>query len=102
MVDCEIVENVANGKTFNYCRVHKVEAQDCPDAKNLLAAMAEAIEHVMRPGDFEIAPRFMAQAPALPECSHCDNGKKSSDWNIWNSVLVDGFVSCGYCGRIFR
>jgi len=31
--NCEIVENTACGKAFQYCRTHKVEPKDCPSAK---------------------------------------------------------------------
>lgn len=30
MSNCEIVDNIACGKSFRYCRVHKVEERDCP------------------------------------------------------------------------
>jgi len=31
--NCEIVENTACGKAFQYCRTHKVEPHQCPGAK---------------------------------------------------------------------
>lgn len=33
MNNCEIVENVACGVSFQYCRTHKVEPKDCPGNK---------------------------------------------------------------------
>lgn len=33
MNNCEIVDNVACGQTFQYCRTHKVESKDCPGNK---------------------------------------------------------------------
>lgn len=30
MKDCDIVNNSACGKDFEYCRTHKVEPKDCP------------------------------------------------------------------------
>lgn len=32
MSNCEIVDNVACGVSFQYCRTHKVEPKDCPGA----------------------------------------------------------------------
>lgn len=29
-MDCDIIDNTACGKTFQYCRTHKTEPHDCP------------------------------------------------------------------------
>ena len=34
---CEIVNNEACGKRFQYCRTHKVEPKDCPKPKETVA-----------------------------------------------------------------
>lgn len=42
MSNCEIVDNVACGVSFQYCRTHKVEPKDCPGNNT--------------PEDFELLP----------------------------------------------
>lgn len=39
--NCEIVDNVACGQSFQYCRTHKVESKDCPGAKKVEVADAQ-------------------------------------------------------------
>lgn len=43
-LECELVENMACGKVFIYCRTHKVENRDCPKRSS------------STPGEFSISP----------------------------------------------
>lgn len=60
MADCELIENTACGKSFTYCRTHKVESKDCPKAKS--GRFYSDGQVLFKPGDIThityAAPRY--------------------------------------------
>lgn len=92
MSDCDVVENVALGKIFSYCRVHKVEPKDCPQNKPKKADPMEAAVNA-------VGVVGLQQMLAFPPCAHCRDGRQTPDAMRYDYGLLGLTRRCAYCGR---